>query len=75
MSYKSDIFIILCTIICVVLFSILGLYFAGLSTAILIVFILPLSWLSYNYPKIGLILLLVYLHFHEDLAIFDDFSK
>ena len=64
MSYKSDIFIILCTIICVVLFSILGLYFAGLSTAILIVFILPLSWLSYNYPKIGLILLLVYLHFH-----------
>ena len=64
MTIKSDLFKILCTIIGILLFSILGLYFAGLPTAILIIFILPLSWISYTYPKIGLLLLLAYLHFH-----------
>ena len=67
-DHKSDLLKILCTIICVVLFSVLGLYFAGISTAILIIFILPLSWISYNYPKIGLLFLLTYLHFHGTVA-------
>ena len=68
MTVKSDLFKILCTIICVVLFSTLGLYFAGLSTAILIIFLLPLAWISYTYPKVGLILLLIYLHFHGTVS-------